>query len=491
MTEPPVNPDQALGPRHWARVDGWGMAVRSFGYLFHPRTADEIRNVYDLARGAGKTIVLRGAGRSYGDAAINNEGIVLDLCGMDRVISWEPDTGIIELEPGVTIQKLWQTIIADGYWPPVVSGTMHTTMGGCAAMNVHGKNNFKVGPFGDHIIEFDLLLPSGEIRTCDRAGNARLFHAAVSGFGMLGCFIRLKMKMKKVCSGLLRIEAFHTRNLQEMVDEFEDRVADADYLVGWIDTVAGGSGLGRGIVHQANYLREGEDPRPADSLTISAQELPAHLFGIMPKSLIYLLMRPFINNPGVRLINASKYWSSRIALRGACYCQSHGAFAFLLDYVPNWKLAYGAGGLIQYQSFLPRGRAVAAFEAILRAAHSAGLPPYLGVFKKHRPDPFLLTHALDGYSLAMDFRVTASNRQRLWSLAGELDQIVLDNGGRFYFAKDATLQPWSIDKFLPPANIEAFLALKHECDPENILQSDLSKRLFGKRFSAEVTQQSL
>ena len=452
--------------------------------MFRPKNAEEITEVFALARREGLTVTLRGGGNSYGDAAINQEGIALDLTEMDRILAWDRDTGIVETEPGVTLQKLWQTIIPDGYWPPVVSGTMYTTVGGCAAMNIHGKNNFIAGPFGNHVLDFDLLTPSGDVLTCSREENPELFHAAISGFGMLGCFIRIRMQMKQVHSGLIRVETVRTHSLGEMADEFENRAVDADYLVGWVDCIAGGKSLGRGIVHQAKYLPPGLDPRPSDSLTVAAQELPSNFFGVVPKSLMYLALSPLVNNLGMRLINSAKYHGARLQPLGHTYFESHAGFAFLLDYVPNWKWAYKPGGLIQYQCFLPKEKAVAAFEKIIEASKRAGLPSYLGVFKKHRPDPFLMTHSLDGYSLALDYRITQKNRQSVWALTGAFDKIVLDNGGRFYFAKDATLRPDSISEFFPEENLQNFVALKDQCDPENLLQTDLSRRLFPDYFGS-------
>ncbi|MGI8907507.1 MAG: FAD-binding oxidoreductase [Candidatus Sumerlaeaceae bacterium] len=472
--------DLKLAPRYLAKVEGWGGAVHSISYQYQPTTVDGIREVFDLARRTGRHVALRGGGNSYGDASILQEGVVLDRAKMDRVLVWNPETGRITLEPGVTIQKLWRTIIADGWWPPVVSGTMYTTAGGCAAMNIHGKNNYKVGPYGDHIVEFELLLPTGELRRVTRTSDPDLFYGAISGFGMLGSFTSITLQMKKVYSGLVSVEALGTANLAEMVEEFEERVDRMDYLVGWVDCVAGGRALGRGIVHAAHYLAQGVDQRPADTLNLAAQELPTKMLGMMPKSMLHYFMTPFINNLGVRLINAAKIWSGHLQPRSWVHYQSHGGFAFLLDYVPNWKLAYGKGGLIQYQSFIPKQNAVAAFEEMLRVSQRAGLPSYLGVFKKHREDDFLLTHALDGYSMAMDFRVTSANRERVWQMTRKLDQIVLDTGGRFYFAKDATLTPDVMRRFFGDETLEKFAALKRRCDPENLLQTDLSRRLFGR-----------
>ena len=395
------------------KVSAWGMAQSALSYVYRPSTTDGVLEAFALAREHGTHIGLRGAGCSYGDASLNSEGVCLDLTRMNRILAWDPATGVMRLEPGVTIQQVWQHAIEDGYWPPVVPGTMFPTLGGCTAMNIHGKNNFKVGPIGDHVEEFEILLPTGEVRRCSRERHPDLFRAAIGGFGMLGCFLSLTLRLKKVYSGLLRVEPISVESLEAMIDIFEERREQADYLVGWLDGFARGRHLGRGLIHQANHLAPGEDPRPAQTLRVVNQQLPDTLFfGLVPKSVMWRVMQPFVNHAGMRLVNAAKYHASRPSSR-TLHHQSHAAFAFLLDYVPNWKWAYSPGGLIQYQSFIPAESAAATFQAQLALCQERGIVPYLGVFKRHRPDDFLMTHAVDGFSLALDFKVTARNRQRL------------------------------------------------------------------------------
>jgi FAD/FMN-containing dehydrogenase len=446
-------------------------------WVYRPTTVDGLRDVLALARAEGRNVGLRGAGQSYGDAATNAENLCLDASRMSRILAWDPAAGRITVEPGVTIRQLWQYTLEDGWWPPVVSGTMQTSIGGAAAMNIHGKNNWKVGTIGEHLEAFELLLTSGEVVHCSREERPDLFHAAIGGFGMLGAFTSLTLRMKRVHSGLLDVTALPTRNLDEMFDTVEGRLGEADYLVGWMDTFAQGGELGRGLVHQANYLHEGEDRNAAQTLRVANQELPPTILGVLPKSIVWALMRPFMNPPGVRLTNVAKYRSSAFQGRHR-FRQSHAAFAFLLDYVPDWKRAYGPGGLIQFQSFLPVASARAVYREILERSHRAGLTPFLGVFKRHRVDPFLMTHAVDGYSLALDFKVTSRNRRRLWEHAAELTRVVLDGGGRFYFAKDSTLTAPQLERYRAEERVQRFLAMKRTLDPEALLQTDLWRRLF-------------
>lgn len=471
-TRPPLPADRL------ERVSAWGGATHVMSWVWRPTTVQAIREVLTLAAARDLSVGLRGAGRSYGDAALNAEHICLDLSRMNRILEWDPDRGVIRVEPGVTLHQLWRYVLEDGWWPPVVTGTMTVTLGGAAAMNVHGKNAWKVGPLGDHLLAFDLCLPSGRVVRCSRTERPELFHAAIGGFGMLGCFTALELQLERVHSGLLEVEAVPARSLEEMLAIFDERLSKADYLVGWIDCFARGAVLGRGLVHAAYHLAPGEDRRPAQTLRAEAQELPPTLFGVVPKAAVWRAMRPLVNDAGVRAVNAVKY---HLSARQGCfrYRQPHVAFHFLLDYVPDWKRAYGPHGLVQFQAFVPVAAGAAIYRELVERSHAAGLVPYLGVLKRHRADPFWMTHGLDGWSLAMDFRVTTGRRERLWRHLSTLARVVASAAGRFYFAKDATLSREDLGAFYEEDRVRRFLALKQEVDPACRWQTDLWRRLFA------------
>jgi FAD/FMN-containing dehydrogenase len=473
----PARPRRPL-ERSLEYLPGWGGAVGAQSPIWRPADLAGLRQALEEARVRGLSIGLRGGGNSYGDAAVNQGGAVLDLTRMNRLLGFDRDTGVAEVEPGVTIEQLWKTILPLGFWPKVVSGTMFPTVAGAAAMNIHGKNNFKVGTIGDALLEFDLLLADGQLLTCSRETNPDLFHAAIGGFGMLGVMTRLKLRTQRVHSGDLEVRAISCPDLGAMMAAFEERKSAADYLVGWVDCFASGRGLGRGLIHEARYLAPGEDPAPERTLALAHQELPSRILGLFPKSQVWRCMAPICNDLGLPVLNATKHFMGRREAAAPPYRQSHAGFAFLLDYVPNWKRAYGPGGLIQYQSFLPVETAHETYRELLTLNQRRGLVPYLGVFKRHRPDPFWLTHAVDGWSFAMDFRVTRQNREALWRHTAELTERVLAAGGRFYFAKDLVLGKAAVERMFPADRREAFLALKRRLDPELRLQTNLWRRLF-------------
>jgi decaprenylphospho-beta-D-ribofuranose 2-oxidase len=452
--------------------ENFGHSLNAPSYRVSVKNSEDIYEAFQLAKKYGLTVTARGTGISYNDVSLNGGGIVLDMTGMNQILEWDQATGLVRCESGVTLEQLWKKVEPDGWWPPVVSGTMKTTLGGCLSANIHGKNNFQVGPIGEHVAEFTAMTPTGALVTCTPKKNADLFYAMISGLGMLGVFTSVTMKMKHIYSGLIEVDAWHLRNLKHQLDSLFEHAPDHDYIVGWLDTTAHGKNLGRGQIHAARNLKEGEDPNAQETIKLSYQHLPDRLFGVMPKSLLHYFMNPFLNNLGVRGINTAKYIT---ALRDHTFRQSHAEFHFLLDYVPNWERSFGR--LIQYQSFLPKETAEGAWREMIELSHRRGVPSYLGVTKRHRPDQFLLTHAVDGFSLAMDFRVTNRNRDKLRVLLQEFDRIVLDAGGRFYFAKNSETSSESTRRFLGDETVAKFKKLKKRCDPNGLLESDLYRRI--------------
>ena len=459
----------------FTQLENFGHSLKSSCYRIQVRKTDDIYEAFQLAKKNGLTVTARGTGLSYNDVSLNSGGIVLDMTGMDQILEWDPATGVVRCESGVTLEKLWKKVEPDGWWPPVVSGTMKTTLGGCLSANIHGKNNFQKGTIGEHVTEFTAMLPTGASITCTPKKNADLFYAMISGLGMLGVFTSVTMQMKRVHSGLISVDARPVRNLREHLTDLLENAPHYDYIVGWLDTVMGGKNLGRGQIHAANNLKEGEDPNAHETMKLSYQHLPDRLFGVMPKSMLHYFMNPFLNNLGVWGINTAKYVAS---LRTHTFRQSHAEFHFLLDYVPDWERSFGRGGLIQYQSFIPKETAEDAWREMIQLSHQRGLPSYLGVTKRHRPDNFLLTHAVDGFSLAMDFRVTDGSRKRLGEQLQEFDRIVLAAGGRFYFAKNSETSAESRRAVLGEETIAKCKKLKKRCDPNGLLESDLYRRIF-------------
>jgi len=468
------NLDRPLLPaERISRQEGYGMHSSADAYLFRPTRVDQIREVLDLARATGRKVTLRGAGRSYGDANIGSESLLIDISRMNRILSWDPATGVIDCEAGVTIEGLWRHTLEDGYWPPVVSGTMYPTLAGALAMNIHGKNNYCIGTLGDQVIEMDVLFPTGELRTLNQADD--LFFSVISSAGLLGVICRVKLGMKKIDSGEVKVLATSPRNWDEQFETFEQYEHDCDYMVSWIDCFGRGGAAGRGQFHGAWYVHAHEEF--SSSLRPEHQDLPDTIMGFFPKSVVWRFLKWFNNRAGMRFVNRAKDFAGLKLGHNKIHPQSLVGFSFLLDYVPNWRNAYLPGGFIQYQTFVPKEHARRVFARQIELQQEAKLESFLGVLKRHRPDKFMFSHAVDGYSLALDFKVTKKNWPRLQALCHQMNEVVLEAGGRFYFAKDSTLRQSDVESYLGSETLTKYRSLKAELDPDHLLTHDLAKRL--------------
>lgn len=415
------------------------MANRARSMVYRPLDAGEVSAALLDARDRGLTVTARGGGLSYGDAALNQGGAVLDMTALDRVADFDREDGRIRIGAGATIADLWRTVLPAGWWPPVVPGSMKATLGGCVAMNVHGKNHATAGAVGRHVEAVTLVSGDGELRTLRRGE----LPGSVQGVGLVdvlgaqgltGTLVDVTLALRRVHSGFLEVEVEPTGSLPETFDALDRGAREADYTVAWVDCT--GSRAGRGILHHAWYLPPDHE-LGGRALDPESQRLPGRIAGVLPRRYAWMALRPFTNRRGIRVLNMGRWWAARGRGRTR-YPQTHAAFHFLLDYVPGWKRAYGPDGLLQYQLFIP---AVAAREAFAEALHEQrrlGVPSYLGVMKRHTLEDAAASYCVDGYSLALDLPVGKGERySRVMRLCRSLDRITRQYGGRIYPAKDA------------------------------------------------------
>lgn len=458
-------------------LESYGMRQRARCLVARPRDSEEMARALSAAARAGMTVGLRGSGRSYGDAALNHDAVVLECSAMDRILAWDPATGEATVEPGVTIEQLWHHTLADGWWPAVVPGTMTVSIGGAAAADIHGKNQWLHGSFAEHVLRFDLMLPSGAIITCGPHQHADVFAGALGGWGLLGCFTSITLRLRRIISGLVHVRQTAHPSLDALLAALEAGTATATHLVGWIDTGARGAQLGRGLLKAMRELAPGEDPDAARSLNVAFQTPSDRVAGVVPVSWVPRLARPIATPAGICLANRAQWWRGGLPGATRPHLERYVPANFVLDYIPNFRRVYAPGGLIQQQTFAPRALAADLFRDILARAQHAGVQPALAVLKKHRPSPIVLGYLCDGYSLALDFAVLRGRESATLRLVRQINALVAEAGGRFFLAKDSTLTAEEFAHAFTPRALEQFRALKATCDPDERLQTDIYRRV--------------
>lgn len=458
-------------PHTRTTLTNWTRTQRSPCYVCNVHTLADLTATLAEARRCGRSVIPHGAGHSYTDAALNTDGVILDVRGMRRIRSWDAERGIVDVEPGVTLRDLVRLTLPDGWWPPVTPSTAEATIGGCVAMNVNGKNAWRNGSFGEHVRSLSLLLSSGEMLTVTPEGHPRLFRAVVGGAGLLGVIVAIELQLQRVRSACVDQRIRPAASLGELLAILQQEES-ADFLEGWVDGFASADQLGRGLVTCTTLSkrdtlgrRVARDAPVGDELTLRIGQC------------IGAVCRPAATS-SLRLANRLAYrwgtwWGRDLVLHRSLFHSTYyspAEFSAVRALLPR--------GIETFQAFVPTSQAEAVFKLLLLSAREQGLEPLWCIVKRHRSDPFLLSYQVDGFSLEVNFRGELRTQYRLHGMLRELMEAVLAAGGRFYLAKDAMLTSALYRRSIGDDAVDTFLQLKQRYDPDMLLQSDLFRRVF-------------
>ncbi len=424
-------------------LTGWGRALRGKTRATRPERARQFVSAVDSA---GPSVCIYGAGRSYGDDALNSNGATVITARLDRVRDFNEATGEIEVEPGVSIGSLLRDFGPQGWAPPVAPGTGFVTVAGAIANDIHGKNHQAVGSFGAHVTR--ITLHTGAGKTLSLIPGQEVFHATVGGGGLTGAILSARIRLRRVPSIWIKVRERRMTDLTAFVEAFA--ASKAHYSVGWIDATAQGMGLGRGILEEAEATTS-----PSAERTRRARAVPLDA----PSCLMY--------GPVVRAFNAAYY--RHIPKTGRTRVRPLSAFLFPLDRVHNWNRLYGKAGFHQFQCVLPEETAL---HAMLAEIVASRLASPLAVLKRLGPGRAgLLSFPMAGWTLAVDFGAGPAAAK----LLARLTAMTLDARGRVYLAKDALLSPDAVRRMYP--ELDAFREVCDRIDPRRRFSSNLARRL--------------
>ncbi len=377
-----------------------------------------------------KKVLAYAWGKSYGDSCLNENGVLLDTKGLNKLIAFDKENGIIRCEAGVTLSEVLDFVIPHGYFLTVTPGTKYVSVAGAVANDVHGKNHHIDGTFGMHVTKFELVRSDGTVMICSPEENTEMFSATIGGLGLTGLITWVEFRLKKSPTPFFYTESIKFGSLDEFFDINKDSEKTFDYTVSWVDTTGTGAAFGRGIYNRGNM---------ADPAVHDIPKLPA------PRSIPMPIEAPFINYCTVLAFNIL-YYNKQLSkkISGITHFDP---FFYPLDAVLNWNRAYGKDGFLQYQFVVPFGSGRKAIEEILRFITLSGLSSFLTVLKTFgdKKSPGMLSFPRPGITMAVDFRFSS----KTLDLLSKLDVLVKDAGGVLYPAKDARMSGEDYRQFYP------------------------------------------
>lgn len=438
-------------------LSGWGRYPRSVNSVFVPEALDQAVPPLD-----GRMIA-RGQGRSYGNAAMCRDGLVMMTERLDRFSSFDERSGLLTAEAGTTLAEVIREFLPRGWFPAVVPGTKFVSLGGCVAADIHGKNHHRDGAFCSQVREIRIVLADRNTRCCSRERDADLFWATVGGMGLTGIILEVILQLIPVESSYLVVQHHRAKDLDASLELLQGDAWDDHYTVAWIDGLAGGRNLGRSVLMRGHHAQLDELPANLSRRPFAGPRYQHNLRFDFPSWVL--------NSVAVAAFNELYYRLQ--GWRREPFIAHYESFFFPLDRIGNWNRMYGKRGFVQYQCVLPTADAAVGLRSILEASAAAGQPSFLSVLKRFGPaGPGLLSFPMAGYTLTLDLPFRDPD---LFSFLDHLDQIVLKHGGRVYLAKDARLRPATFSAMYP--RLGEWLRLKSRFDPDNRFTSDLAQRL--------------
>jgi decaprenylphospho-beta-D-ribofuranose 2-oxidase len=448
---------------------GWGRTARSRSRVFQPRRAEDVLALLGSQAWPESGVIARGAGRNYGDAAQNEGGWVLDMSGLERIISIDSERRLITAQAGATVAQLMTRLAAHGLTLPVVPGTRHVTLAGAIASDIHGKNHHRDGGFARHVLAMSLHTPAHGLVEVSPETDHDLFYATLGGMGLTGIIVQATLQAEPLASPWVAADVDRTDGLEQTLELMSGEERHR-YSVAWLDMLADGAKMGRAVISRA-------DPLPADGVPVRARgrRAPGGAYpGTLTRRAAFEVPRGFpaalLRPAAMRTFNALRWRAAPRRERGRPLALA--PYFFPLDGVGEWNRLYGPGGLVQYQFVIPSGEE-AALRRCFELMRARRLPVYLAVFKRFGPafgGP--LSFPLEGWTLAVDLPASAPG---LGPALDELDQLVAGCGGRVYLTKDVRLRREVLPTMYP--RLDRFHAQRAKVDPEGVLRSDLARRL--------------
>ena len=401
-------------------LSGWGRTNPDTAQVVQPSTVEQLQ---ELIRGAPpRSLIARGLGRSYGDAAQLKDGTVIELPALDR-IELDAARGTVTAGAGVSLDQILRVIVPAGFFLPVTPGTRNVTVGGAIAADVHGKNHHVDGSFGNHVQRLLLVDGTGTLRELSpEGGDAPFFWATVGGMGLTGVIVEATFSLISISSSLINVDTTRYRDLESLMAAMVEADTKYRYSVAWVDSL---DPKGRGVLSCGDHA-------PAEALPQGQQADPLHYDPKALASAPPFLPGGLLNKLTVRAFNEA--WYRKAPKQRAGELQAIAPFFHPLDGVQDWNRIYGPAGFLQYQFAVPH-EAAHLVPRTLEALRQVGAPSFLTVLKRlGSSNPAPLSFPIPGWTLAADVPAAVPG---LLEVLDQLDEEVAAAGGRLYLAKDS------------------------------------------------------
>jgi decaprenylphospho-beta-D-ribofuranose 2-oxidase len=463
----------------WKELNSLVGSICTRSLVARPTTIEQCREALAYCRQHELTLCPRGAGRSYGDEALNDGHVLLDMSAMNRILEFDEEAAQITVEAGTRLIDIYQLVHYRLLTLPASPTESHSSVAGAICANVNGKDAWRQGSFAEQVVRLTLLLANGETLDIDR--SQELFNAVVSGIGLLGIVVEATLQLEPIPSPYVEIDRIPVPDVDALLEIMSQVERSHDLIVVWVDAYANGSRTGRSVVHAARWIEhDATESERRELLEEGYKRLDSHrrlglalheAFGPVLSLMLYA-QRPMLN-----VFNRLYYVMNRFASRTgrSSNTELFLQFSFEASFtVPPAHLVCGPRGYTVQLTF-PRSSAREAIIELLGICQSSPCPPVTTILRAHKADDGLLSFSEDGYSLNFEFHPKKRHQAASRQAVDRLIEATVRRGGKIHLAKDQVLTPEQFSRVYP--RYPELLAIKRRLDPEGLFTSDLARRV--------------
>ncbi|MCX6124615.1 MAG: FAD-binding oxidoreductase, partial [Proteobacteria bacterium] len=391
------------------------------------RYKELMRAVRDLPK-----VSLIGAGLSYTSASAGSGYPAINMSCFNRLLGFDASTGQLRVEPSVCLGDALRFAVSRGWNMSVLPGHPSITVGGCVALNVHGKSQFSSGNFENIVIALTLFHPDhGEVH-CSRSERPDLFWLTVGGLGLTGVILDVTLQLSRLKGAVLERHSIPANNLRDAATKLAELQGQFDYLYSWNNLTRRGNEFGRGVIYAEKFVGD-----PAKSI-----------YGSITSKLTPVEKRPSFSvfrGETAPLIN--RIYETKERFLASTKQVPIGPGTFPIAGKEFYFSLLGRRGFREYQCIFPQAAVGPGLVGFERLVAKFNINPSLGSLKYFRGYPRDLCFQQTGICIAMDVPLTGN--PSIIKFMSELDSLVVDQGGIANIAKDSRLSREVAAKMYP------------------------------------------
>ena len=431
--------------------------------IIYPINKTEILDIIDYANLNKKKILCIGSSLSWYDTILNTNNIIINLKKFEKTFDLNKETKILTVSASYKINEILDKLSCNNLSLYSIPGHLDVTIGGCVANDVHGKDTFKFGNFGNHILDIEIILPNKKIIICSDQLDKNLFLATIGGLGLTGVITKIRIKLKKI-SNFYETKSIMCSNYKELIKSLYDNKEIYDYVYGWVDIHSTKDSFGRGVIFKSK--------KKLDAVTLkktlfSENKVLTYLKGLLFSFCIRKNLVKYLNFVFyfTHLINKNKIQSyknitsplkdSGLDLKKIKLCP------------PN--------SFYEIQVILKNENLIPSLYKFIKKCQDLKLQGSIVGIKMHKKNNAFISFSDNGISINVNHIFKQHDKESVALKFKALHDFVIENNFKINIAKDFFFDKKSFEKNYD--NSSEFFSTRKRIDEMNLFQSDFLTRI--------------